>query len=73
MSRSLPCRVLSVLLHIAPLIVAPLAAQERERWGDELPPAPAMPIATIEAPALDLPVSWPAPPLHAPPARVRAV
>ena len=71
MSRSLACGVLFVLLHIAPLNLAPVAAQEPERWGDELPPAPefsAMPVAPI----LDS-VPWPAPPLHRPPAQVRAV
>ena len=72
MSRPLACSVLFVLLHIAPLNLAPLAAaQEPERWGDELPPAPefsAMPVA----PMLDS-VRWPAPPLHRPPAQVRAV
>ena len=71
MSRPLACGVLFVLLHIAPLNLAPVAAQEPERWGDELPPAPefsAMPVAPI----LDS-VPWPAPPLHRPPAQVRAV
>ena len=71
MSRPLACSVLFVLLHIAPLNLAPAAAQEPERWGDELPPAPefsAMPVAPI----LDS-VRWPAPPLHRPPAQVRAV
>jgi hypothetical protein len=38
MSRPLACSVLFVLLHIAPLNLAPAAAQEPERWGDELPP-----------------------------------
>ena len=66
------CSVLFVLLHIAPLNLAPLAAaQEPERWGDELPPAPelsAMPVAPI----LDS-VRWPAPPLHSPASPVRAI
>jgi hypothetical protein len=73
MSHSLPCRVLSLLLHIAPLIVAPLAAQQRERWGDELPPAPSIPTTAIVAPAIELPVSWPAPPFQRPPSHVRAI
>ena len=52
MSRPLACGVLFVLLHIAPLNLAPAAAQEPERWGDELPPAPefsAMPVAVSTA------------------------
>jgi hypothetical protein len=73
MSRSRACRVLSLLLHIAPLTVAPLAAQQAERWGDELPPAPPLPAMALDAPALDAPLTWPAPPLQQPPARVRAV
>ena len=71
MSRSLACGVLFVLLHIAPPNLAALAAQQAERWGDELPPAPelsAMPLV----PVLDS-VGWPAPPLHRPPAQVRAI
>jgi hypothetical protein len=73
MSRSRPCRVLSLLLHIAPLTVAPLAAQQAERWGDELPAAPPLPAMALDAPALDVPLTWPAPPLQHPPARVCAV
>jgi hypothetical protein len=53
MFPSLACRVLFVLLHLAPLIVAPLSAQEPKRWGDELPPAPVIPTTTIVAPALE--------------------
>src|SRR3954453_7259800 len=71
MSRSLACGVLFVLLRIAPLNLAPLAAQESGHWGDELPPAPEFPAMPV-APVLDA-VGWPAPPLHRPPARVRAV
>ncbi|MBW8839913.1 MAG: hypothetical protein JF602_08695, partial [Gemmatimonadetes bacterium] len=71
MSRSLACGVLFVLLRIAPLNLAPLAAQESGHWGDELPPAPEFPAMPV-APVLDA-VGWPAPPLHRPPAQVRAV
>jgi hypothetical protein len=71
MSRPLACGVLFLLLHIAPPNLAPVAAQEPERWGDELPPAPEFPAMPV-APILDS-VRWPAPPLHRPPAQVRAV
>jgi hypothetical protein len=60
--------ILAVFLH-----VASLAAQSTSRWGDELPPAPAIPDSRFTVPGLDQPIRWPAPPLHRPPASMRAL
>lgn len=68
MHRALAFGILAVSLH-----VAPLAAQRPSRWGDELPPAPAILDTLFAVPGLEAPVRWPAPPLNRPPARMRAV
>ena len=68
MHRALAFGILAVFLH-----VAPLAAQRPSRWGDELPPAPAILDTLFAVPGLEAPVRWPAPPLNRPPARMRAV
>ena len=67
MSRLLACCILAVFLHIAPL------PAQQNRWGDELPPAPPAPDSLFTVPAVDLPLRWPAPPLHRPPAAIRAI
>ena len=68
MRRPLASGVLAVVLHFAPL-----AAQQPERWGDELPPAPALPDSFLTLPPLDLTARRPAPPLDRPPEVVRAL
>src|SRR5438477_472937 len=60
--------VLAVVLHIASL-----SAQQVPGWGDELPPAPALPDSIFAIPTIELPVHWPAPPLTQPPSPVRAI
>jgi hypothetical protein len=67
MARLLACCILAVFLHIAPL------PAQQNRWGDELPPAPPAPDSLFTVPAVDLPLRWPAPPLHRPPAAIRAI
>lgn len=52
------------------IFAAPLCAQATRRWGDEL--TLAEPLLTL-GPRLNTPVAWPAPPLRAAPAAVRAV
>lgn len=57
---------------MAILQIAPLAAQQTPRWGDELraPLMPALPpLSALPAP----PAAWPAPPLSLPPKHVHAV
>ena len=68
MRRPLATGILAVLLHIASL-----SAQQTEGWGDELPPAPAVPDSLFAIPRIDLTVRMPAPPLNRPPESVRAV
>jgi len=68
MRRPFACGILAVLLHIASL-----SAQQQEGWGDELPPAPALPESLLAVPRLDLSAGWPAPPLNRPPEAVRAL
>jgi hypothetical protein len=68
MRRSLASGILAVVLHIASL-----SAQQREGWGDELPPAPAVPESLLVVPRIDLSAGWPAPPLNRPPETVRAL
>ncbi|HUF35358.1 MAG TPA: putative glycoside hydrolase [Gemmatimonadales bacterium] len=68
MRRPLASGILAVLLHITPL-----SAQQLERWGDELPPAPALPESLLALPRVDFAVRWPAPPLGRPPEAVRAL
>jgi hypothetical protein len=70
MRRALATGILAVLLHFAS---APLFAQERQGWGDELPPAPALPDSLLMLPQVDIAVRWPAPPLNRPPDQVRAL
>jgi len=71
MSRLLARGILAASLQLAPLS---LAAQAPERgWGDELPPPPPAPDSLFAIPTVDLPVFWPAPPLHHPPSTVRAI
>ena len=70
MRRALASGFLAVLLHFAS---APLSAQERQGWGDELPPAPTLPDSLLILPEVDIAVRWPAPPLNRPPATVRAL
>jgi len=60
--------VLAVVLHIASL-----SAQQVPGWGDELPPAPALPDSIFAIPTVELPAHWPAPPLTQPPSPVRAI
>jgi hypothetical protein len=67
--RSICLGILVVSLHIA----SPLSAQQVSGWGDELPPAPALPDTLLALPKIDLPVQWPAPPLTQPPQAVRAI
>jgi len=68
MRRPLASGILAVVLHIASL-----SAQQQERWGDELPPAPAVPESLLVVPRIDLGAGWPAPPLNRPPEVVRAL
>ena len=68
MSRTVTLGILAVFLH-----VAFVEAQDPSRWGDELPPAPAIPYSLFAVPGLDQPVHWPAPPLSRPPTRMRAI
>jgi hypothetical protein len=68
MRRPIASGILAVLLHIASL-----AAQQQDGWGDELPPAPALPDSLFAIPPLDLSARWPAPPLNRPPEVVRAL
>ncbi|HEU5040247.1 MAG TPA: putative glycoside hydrolase [Gemmatimonadales bacterium] len=68
MRRALASGVLAVLLQFASL-----SAQEQQGWGDELPPAPALPESLLVVPQVDITVRWPAPPLHRPPETVRAL
>lgn len=60
--------ILAVLLHFAPL-----AAQQAQGWGDELPPAPALPDSALVVPLVDVGVRLPAPPLGRPPETIRAL
>jgi hypothetical protein len=68
MHRPVALGILAVLLHIASL-----PAQQTPGWGDELPPAPALPDSLFAVPAIELAVLWPAPPLNQPPAAIRAL
>ncbi|CAN5861560.1 hypothetical protein BH24GEM1_BH24GEM1_01310 [soil metagenome] len=68
MHRFVAIGILAISLHLAPL-----QAQQSHRWGDELPPAPAAPDSLFTIPGLDTPIRWPAPPLHRPPASMRAL
>ncbi len=68
MHRTLALGVLAVSLHIASL-----SAQQVSGWGDELPPAPALPESILAVSASDVVTVWPAPPLNQPPASVRAI
>ena len=67
MRRPFAFGILAVLLHIASL------EAQQPAWGDELPPAPALPDTLLAVPRIDLSVRWPAPPLSRPPEAVRAV
>jgi hypothetical protein len=66
--RSVCLGILVVSLHIASL-----SAQQVSGWGDELPPAPALPDTLLALSQIQLPVQWPAPPLTQPPQAVRAI
>jgi hypothetical protein len=66
--RSFCLGILVVFLHIASL-----SAQQASGWGDELPPAPAVPDTLLAIPQIELPVQWPAPPLTQPPQAIRAI
>jgi hypothetical protein len=68
MRRFFACGVLAVSLHIASL-----SAQQPAGWGDELPPAPALPDTLLAIPRIDFPLVPPAPPLTRPPSPVRAI
>jgi hypothetical protein len=68
MRRSLALGILALSLHIASL-----SAQQPGTWGDELPPAPALPDSLFALPSLDAAAVWPAPPLNQPPKSVRAI
>ena len=68
MIRSFACGVLAVFLHIASL-----PAQQAPGWGDELPPAPALPDSLLAIPRIEIPIAQPAPPLTRPPSPVRAI
>jgi hypothetical protein len=68
MRRSVASGILAVLLHIASL-----SAQQQQGWGDELPPAPALPDSLFALPQIDLAARWPVPPLNRPPEVVRAL
>jgi hypothetical protein len=68
MRRAFVLGGLAVFLHIASL-----SAQQAPSWGDELPPAPALPDSIVAIPTVELPVHWPAPPLTQPPSPVRAI
>ncbi|MEP7177407.1 MAG: putative glycoside hydrolase [Gemmatimonadales bacterium] len=68
MRRALALAGLAVVLQ-----VASLSAQQTPRWGDELPPAPALPDSLFAIPAVTPPARWPAPPLSRPPSPVRAI
>jgi hypothetical protein len=68
MIRSFGFGVLLFCLHIAAL-----SAQQTGSWGDELPPAPALPDSIFAIPNVELPAHQPAPPLLKPPAEVRAI
>ena len=68
MLRFFALGILAVFLH-----VASLGAQQASRWGDELPPAPAIPDSLFWAPGVEAPIRWPAPPLSRPPATIRAL
>jgi hypothetical protein len=68
MHRFVLMGVLAGVLHIASL-----SAQQAPGWGDELPPAPALPDSIFAIPTVELPVHWPAPPLTQPPRPVRAI
>ncbi|HEX6106327.1 MAG TPA: putative glycoside hydrolase [Gemmatimonadales bacterium] len=67
MRRPFAFGILAVLLHIASL------EAQQPAWGDELPPAPALPDTLLAVPRIDLSLRWPAPPLSRPPEAVRAV
>ena len=68
MHRFFALGILSVSLH-----VATLSAQQSPRWGDELPPAPAVPDSRFDIPGTDASLKWPAPPLNQPPSSMRAL
>ena len=68
MRRSIAIGIWAVFLHIASL-----SAQQTPAWGDELPPAPALPDSFFALPSPEIAVVWPAPPLNQPPATVRAI
>ena len=51
MRRVFVCGVLAVSLHIASL-----SAQQPAVWGDELPPAPALPDTLLAIPRIDFPL-----------------
>jgi hypothetical protein len=61
---------IALALCCGALQIAPLAAQEPSRWGDEL----AAPTISLDNAAKPAPaVAWPAPPLSPPPGEVRAI
>lgn len=68
MRRTLLSGILVVSLHIASL-----SAQQSPGWGDELPPAPALPESLFVLPGGDLMARRPAAPLDQPPAAIRAI
>jgi hypothetical protein len=68
MIRSIGFGVLALCLH-----VGLLSAQQPASWGDELPPAPALPDSIFAIPTVEIPARQPAPPLLKPPAEVRAI
>ncbi len=68
MYRAFALGILAVFLH-----VASLGGQQVSGWGDELPPAPAVPDSLFWMPGAEAPVRWPAPPLSRPPATIRAL
>ncbi len=68
MIRSIGFGVLAFCLQ-----VSSLSAQQPASWGDELPPAPALPDSIFVIPTVELAARQPAPPLLKPPADVRAI
>ncbi len=68
MIRSIGFGVLAFCLQLSSL-----SAQQSASWGDELPPAPALPDSIFAIPTVELPARQPAPPLLKPPAEVRAI
>jgi hypothetical protein len=68
MIRSIGFGVLAFCLQ-----VSSLSAQQTASWGDELPPAPALPDSIFAIPIVELPARQPPPPLLKPPAEVRAI